>query len=163
MRIFAAIFALICAALPPVMRAEESAQDAAAAAVRSLESAKSQSGEIMTTQGLLSWLISTLAVLAVIFVAAYLLKKTRFVRLHGGTMTLKSQLALGPKERVVEIEIYGRHLLLGVASGQVSYLCEVEPGQSGEDETAKRRQFASLMGRNKARGSEVPKDEEVGP
>ena len=77
---------------------------------------------------LLSWLISTLAVMLIIFALAYLLRRSRYFTGRSGNLRLISHLALGPKERVVELEAGGRRLLLGVTPAQINLLCELDTG-----------------------------------
>lgn len=99
---------------------------AASVACAAEESVTRSSGFNGSTTTLVSWMVSTLAVVALIFVLAWLLKKTRLVRrIAGGRIQVVSQVGLGPKERVVEIEVDGRSILLGVTPSAVNYLCEL--------------------------------------
>lgn len=83
--------------------------------------------------GLLRWFLSTVAVLAVIVVLAYILKKSRFVRLKNKGMQVTSSLALSPKEKVIILEVEGKRLLLGVSAQNINFLYDLtENGQQGE-------------------------------
>lgn len=83
--------------------------------------------------GLLRWFLSTVAVLAVIVVLAYILKKSSFVRLKNKGMQVTSSLALSPKEKVIILEVEGKRLLLGVSAQNINFLYDLtENGQQGE-------------------------------
>ena len=75
--------------------------------------------------GLLRWFLSTVAVLAVIVVLAYILKKSRFVRLKNRGMQVTSSLALSPKEKVIILEVEGKRLLLGVSAQNINFLYDL--------------------------------------
>jgi flagellar protein FliO/FliZ len=67
-----------------------------------------------------------LLVLAVVFAAAWAMRKFRFFNQRGQTaIEVLQGVNLGAKERAVLIRIQGRRLLLGVAPGQVSLLAEL--------------------------------------
>ena len=82
-------------------------------------------GGLKTGGDLLSWLLSTLVVLAVIVILAVAVKKTRIKFGSGGRMQILSSVSVGPKEKVVELKIGERVILLGVASGNVSFLYDL--------------------------------------
>ena len=83
------------------------------------------SGGLNSADGIIKWLLSTIAVLGVIFAFAYFLKRSRFVQRGAGTIVLENQIALGPKERVVQVKVGERHLLLGVTSNSVNLICDL--------------------------------------
>jgi flagellar protein FliO/FliZ len=73
--------------------------------------------------GLAQVTISLLLVLAAIFAAAWALKRLRGVGQRGvKTLHVVADLALGPKERAVLIQVGQQQLLVGVAPGQVTTL-----------------------------------------
>lgn len=83
-------------------------------------------GGITSTAGLIKWLLSTVAILGIIFVLAFILKKTRLVqRTTGSSMTLIGQMAVGPKERLVQIKVGERYLLLGVTPQNVNLVADL--------------------------------------
>lgn len=84
-----------------------------------------------TTQGVVQWLLSTIAVIGVIFGLAFLLRKSRFMQRATGTMRIESQIALGPKERLVRVEVNGRHLLLGVTNNNVNLVLDLDAPVQG--------------------------------
>lgn len=88
-------------------------------------------GGLASTAGLLKWLFSTLAVLGVIVFLAYILKKSRLVQRSVGSLKIESQVALGPKERLVQVQAGSRHLLLGVTAGSINLLTELDPEDTG--------------------------------
>ncbi|MEW6764603.1 MAG: flagellar biosynthetic protein FliO [Pseudomonadota bacterium] len=81
--------------------------------------------------------VSLLGVLALLFVLVALLKR------FGGlphvarqqAMAVQGTLAVGPRERVVWIEVAGHQLVLGVTSGQIEPLLHLPP-EAVVDETA---------------------------
>lgn len=79
--------------------------------------------------GLLSWLVSTVAILALIFILAFLLKRSKFIMRRNGDMSVVGQLSLGPKERLVEVEVHGRKMLLGVTASSISFLTHIPDDQ----------------------------------
>ena len=83
------------------------------------------SGGLNSAVGIIKWLLSTIAVLGVIFAFAYFLKRSRFVQRGAGPIVLENQIALGPKERVVQVKVGERHLLLGVTSNSVNLICDL--------------------------------------
>lgn len=83
------------------------------------------SGGLNSADGIIKWLLSTIAVLGVIFAFAYFLKRSRFVQRGTGPIVLENQIALGPKERVVQVKVGERHLLLGVTSNSVNLICDL--------------------------------------
>lgn len=83
------------------------------------------SGGLNSADGIIKWLLSTIVVLGVIFAFAYFLKRSRFVQRGAGPIVLENQIALGPKERVVQVKVGERHLLLGVTSNSVNLICDL--------------------------------------
>ncbi|MBI2384233.1 MAG: flagellar biosynthetic protein FliO [Gammaproteobacteria bacterium] len=77
----------------------------------------------MAAGGLPSMLGSLILVLALIFALAWLLRRVQTVRGSApGLLRVRAGLQVGPKERVLLIQAGDRHLLIGVAAGQVSTL-----------------------------------------
>jgi|SRR5690554_5530813 len=72
-------------------------------------------------------------VLVIIFVASALLKRLQLRRRPtGGRLQVISATAVGPRERVVIVQVEERWLVLGVGGGQVNKLHELEaPAQTG--------------------------------
>lgn len=89
-----------------------------------------------TTTGLVKWLLSTVAILGVIFLFAFLLKKSRLVQRAVGPMRLEAQMAVGPKERVVQLQVGQRHILLGVTAANVNFLMDLTEPESPQSAAA---------------------------
>jgi flagellar protein FliO/FliZ len=71
-------------------------------------------------------LFAMLVVLAVLFAAAWLVKRFKLTGQGGsGQLHVVQGISLGAKERAVLIHVQGRRLLLGVAAGQVTLLAEL--------------------------------------
>ena len=89
-----------------------------------------------TTTGLVKWLLSTVAILGVIFLFAFLLKKSRLVQRAVGPMRLEAQMAVGPKERVVQLQVGQRHILLGVTAANVNFLMDLTEPEAPQSAAA---------------------------
>ena len=83
-------------------------------------------GPVINTGTIISWMVSTFAILFIIFLMAYLLKKTKFVKVNKGTLGIENQLFLSPKQKVVLIRAGTRKILLGVTQTQITYLADLE-------------------------------------
>lgn len=82
-------------------------------------------GGLTSPGGIAKWLLSTIVVLGFIFLAGYWLKRSRFVRAATSTMQLETQISLGPKERIVQMRVGERHLLLGVTAHNINLLLDL--------------------------------------
>lgn len=90
---------------------------------------------LSTAGGIIKWLLSTIAILGVIVLFAFLLKRSRLVQRSVGPMCLEAQMAVGPKERVVQLQVGKRHILLGVTANNVNFLMDLtEPEEPEEPE-----------------------------
>ncbi|MGX2041278.1 flagellar biosynthetic protein FliO [Methylocaldum sp. MU1018] len=75
-------------------------------------------------------LAGLLAVLAVIFALAWLLRRFgSFSRLAPGSFRVLAAVSLGSRERVVLLQAGGKQLVLGVAPGRVETLCVLEDSE----------------------------------
>lgn len=75
------------------------------------------------TAGLVQVTLSLLLVLGAVFAAAWAVRRLKgFGRLAPGAIEVLGDVALGPKERAVLVQVGKQQLLLGVASGQVNTL-----------------------------------------
>lgn len=118
------------------------------------------SGPAPAGGGLLRTLLSLALVLAVIFAAAWLLRRLRFAGTRpDAQLQIVAQLSLGTRERVVWIRAHDQELLVGVAPGQVRKLLQMpatpvalatHAGPTGEpaDNAATRPGFAELLRRS---------------
>ena len=124
---------------------QPSAQDKASAvekfnafaADRPKRSGSLAEGGLNTTSGIIQWLLSTIAVLGIIFILAFLIKKSRFVQRSGSSIRLETQMALGPKERIVQVRVGDRHLLLGVTPSNINLILELDNDSQKEAKAAK--------------------------
>lgn len=84
---------------------------------------------VTSYQGLSQWILSTLLVLGLIIIIAYVLKKIRYMPRSCNKLSIISNLALGPKERIVHIKVAnGKEILVGVTASNINYLCDVTNG-----------------------------------
>ena len=124
---------------------QPSAQDKASAvekfnafaADRPKRSGSLAEGGLNTTSGIIQWLLSSIAVLGIIFILAFLIKKSRFVQRSGSSIRLETQMALGPKERIVQVRVGDRHLLLGVTPSNINLILELDNDSQKEAKAAK--------------------------
>ena len=87
------------------------------------------SHDFTSVSSIASWLLSTILILGIIMVIAYLLKKTKFIKTGGNDLGTLNQIYLGPKQRVVLVKAYDKHILLGVTQNSITYLTEVNPNK----------------------------------
>lgn len=75
------------------------------------------------TAGLVQVTLSLLLVLAAVFAAAWAVRRLKgFGRVAPGAIEVIADVALGPKERAVLLQVGQQQLLIGVASGSVNTL-----------------------------------------
>lgn len=88
---------------------------------------------------LLQWSLAMAAVLAAIVGLAWLMRRLgRFSHIQSGRFRVLAALPVGPRERVVLVQVGDKQLVLGVAPGQVRSLCVLEGGDliGGSEEAA---------------------------
>ncbi len=117
-----------------------------------------QDGAIKGTGDLISWLLSTLGVVAFIFILAILVKKTKVRFGKSGDLEILSSLNVGPKERVVEIKAGCRILLLGVGPGNVRLLCDLSSGEDFKDAVAQELSLNLALNKTAQSSNEIKSD-----
>jgi flagellar protein FliO/FliZ len=85
--------------------------------------------------GMMQGLVGLAVVVAMIFAAAWLMKKIGPRARSGGVVQIVGGASVGPREKVVVVRFAGQTLLLGVAPGQVSLLHTAEPGTLSDAST----------------------------
>lgn len=85
---------------------------------------------LVSSANIVSWITSTFVILFIILILAYLLKKTRFGRINTGDLRIENQLFLGPKQKIMVVNAYGRKVLLGVTVNQINYLTDLDTNKS---------------------------------
>lgn len=83
-------------------------------------------GPILDTASIFTWVMSTFIILSIIVIMAYLLKRTKFIKVNKGTLGIENQLYVGPKQRVVIVRAGSKKVLLGVTQTQITYLTDVD-------------------------------------
>ena len=108
--------------------------------------------DTLSTGNLFQVTLGLLAVVATIFALAWFVRRYgRFQAAANGSLKVVGGLSVGPRERVVLVQVEDRQILLGVAPGRVQMLHALEsrmPVQevTGDDGQApKRNLFASLL------------------
>lgn len=99
-----------------------------------------------TAGGMLRVFLALGLILALIFAAAWLLRRVRVAQgASGSSIQVLSQVSLGARERAVLVRVAGRELLLGVAPGNVRTLLQLDPQAAvGGDEKTSVAPVASL-------------------
>jgi len=84
--------------------------------------------------GLAQVTLSLVLVLAAVFAAAWLLRKLRpgYAKGDAGAITVVAEKAVGPRERVVLLQVGDERVLVGVASGSVRALHTLRPAARTE-------------------------------
>lgn len=94
-------------------------------------------------------ILSLLAVIAVIVLCAWLLRRMQSLQMPGGRLRLLGGLALGQRERVVLLQVDDRQLLLGVTPQHITVLRELEPQEAADTP----QDFASRLRATLGRGA----------
>ncbi len=84
---------------------------------------------------MLQGMVGLVIVVALIFVAAWAVKKIGPRTRSGSVVQVVGGASVGPREKVVVVKFGHQTLLLGVAPGQVTLLHTAEPGELAEDAT----------------------------
>ncbi len=108
---------------------------------------------------LLQLVFGFLLILVLLFATLWVLKKLSVTRgVGGGLIRVVSAAAVGPRERVVVVDVGGERLVLGVAPGQVSLLSgqplPPEAGFAAENNMAAVPDFALWLKKTLARRNE---------
>ena len=74
----------------------------------------------------LRMIMSLIIVLAIIFLLAFIVKKLKITPHSQKHLRSVAQLSIGPKERVVVVEVNGEQFMLGVTSNNVNLLHKLE-------------------------------------
>lgn len=92
-----------------------------------LDKPKTQVGSAVVTADPVALMMGMAFVVLLIFLVAWLLRRMGAVSLVSGqAMRVVAALSVGPREKVVLVDIGGKQLLLGVAPGRVSSLHEFD-------------------------------------
>ena len=79
----------------------------------------------MNDLDMLQWLLSLLVVIAVILMLAWLAKKSRVFGSNHQQLNVVATLPLGPKERIMVVQVGDEQLLVGVTGQQINLLKEL--------------------------------------
>ncbi|EDM68546.1 flagellar protein FliO [Moritella sp. PE36] len=75
---------------------------------------------------MLQWILSLLAVISVIVMLAFLAKKARVFGSDNQQLHVVATLPLGPKERIMVVQVGSEQVLLGITGQQINLLKELE-------------------------------------
>ena len=75
---------------------------------------------------ILQWLLSLFVVIAVIVMLAFLAKKARVFGSNHQQLQVVATLPLGPKERIMVVQVGSEQVLVGVTGQQINLLKELE-------------------------------------
>lgn len=102
----------------------------AALAEEGTAAASKQAGKIVSSADVMQWLLALLLVLAVFFLAVWLLKKSGSLALiNNRQLGIVAGLSLGMREKLVLVRVGEKQLLLGVTAGRIDKLLELEGEQ----------------------------------
>jgi flagellar protein FliO/FliZ len=108
-------------------------------------------GRIVSATSLTPLLLALLLVLALIPAAAWLLRRAGLAQPNSAAgLRVVAQLPLGPRERVVIIEVADRRWLLGVGAAGITRLGTLPPGSESAPEASNapaERSFADIIRR----------------
>lgn len=76
----------------------------------------------MNDLDMLQWLLSLLVVIGVIVALAWLARKSRVFGSNHQQLKVIATLPLGPKERIMVVQVGGEQVLVGVTGQQISLL-----------------------------------------
>ncbi|MFT5806396.1 MAG: flagellar protein FliO/FliZ [Moritella dasanensis] len=79
----------------------------------------------MNDLDMLQWLLSLFVVIAVIVMLAWIAKKTRVFGSNHQQLHVIATLPLGPKERLIVVQVGSEQVLLGVTGQQINLLKEL--------------------------------------
>ncbi|SQD80598.1 flagellar biosynthetic protein FliO [Moritella yayanosii] len=74
---------------------------------------------------MLQWLLSLLVVISVILILAFVAKKARVFGSNNQLLHVVATLPLGPKERIMVVQVGSEQVLLGVTGQQINLLKEL--------------------------------------
>jgi flagellar protein FliO/FliZ len=108
-------------------------------------------GRIVSATSLTPLLLALLLVLALIPAAAWLLRRVGLAQPNSAAgLRVVAQVPLGPRERVVIIEVADRRWLLGVGAAGITRLGTLPPGSESAPEASNapaERSFADIIRR----------------
>lgn len=89
-----------------------------------------QATKIVSSGDVLQWMLALIVVLGLFLLSAWLLRKTGGLGLAGkGQLSVLAGLPLGMREKLVLVKVGEKQLLLGVSSGRIDKLLELEGDQ----------------------------------
>lgn len=89
-----------------------------------------QTAKVVTSGDVAQWLLALLLVLALFFLSVWLLRKTGSLAFVGKSqLAVLAGLSLGMREKLVLVKVGEKQLLLGVSSGRIDKLLELEGDQ----------------------------------
>ena len=108
--------------------------------------ARATDGPLETSTGVAQMLLGMLMVLAMLAGTLWLLKRLALPRgSASGMLRVVAGTPVGPRERVVILEVGGTWLVLGVAPGRVSALAEVPRQELPADANVPGKDFAGWL------------------
>jgi flagellar protein FliO/FliZ len=141
MRYYVGLMALI----PVFSEAAETAETAAAVS-------PSAAGNGMNAMTIMNVFGSLIVVLGLLFGLAWLYKKLA-IKLPGSNhVKIVSSVMLGPRERILVIEVQGKQRVLGVTANQINMLFELDQPLVNDTEAPDwRTQFQALLQKQKSK------------
>lgn len=89
-----------------------------------------QTASVVSSSDVLQWLVALLLVLGVFLLSVWLLRKSGSLGFAGkGQLAILAGLPLGMREKLVLVKVGEKQLLLGVSSGRIDKLLELDGDQ----------------------------------
>ncbi|NOV32227.1 flagellar biosynthetic protein FliO [Methylomonas sp. ZR1] len=89
-----------------------------------------QTAKVVTSGDVAQWLLALILVLALFFLSVWLLRKSGSLAFVGKSqLAVLAGLSLGMREKLVLVKVGEKQLLLGVSSGRIDKLLELEGDQ----------------------------------
>lgn len=89
-----------------------------------------QTAKVVSSGDVVQWLLALLVVLAVFLLSVWLLRKSGSLAVVGkGQLAVLAGLSLGVREKLVLVKVGEKQLLLGVSSGRIDKILELEGDQ----------------------------------
>ena len=89
-----------------------------------------QTAKVVSSGDVVQWLLALVVVLAVFLLSVWLLRKSGSLAVVGkGQLAVLAGLSLGVREKLVLVKVGEKQLLLGVSSGRIDKILELEGDQ----------------------------------
>lgn len=85
---------------------------------------------LFSFSGIVQWILSTIAVIAIIYILAILIKKSKLSVNKNAPLYIKSCISLSAKHKLFTIKANDKELLVGVAPNNISFIYDLSASKS---------------------------------